>query len=279
MAHPLFPSIGFGLGLRAPHYDTVLEKRPGDVDFFEIISENFMDAHQGYRDFLAKLRQDYAFVMHGVSLSLGSPDPLNREYLKKLKALADFLQPAWISDHVCWTGVHGKNTHDLLPLPYTEEALAHMVSRIQQVQDALGRRILLENPSSYVAFATSEMPESEFIARMAEEADCAILLDVNNVYVSAYNHGFDAGEYICALPRQRIAQIHLAGHRDYGTHIIDTHDAAVCDGVWALYAQALSHAGMVSTMVEWDDAIPPFEVLVAELGKARAVAVAEKRAA
>ncbi len=267
-----FPALGFGLGLRAPYYDMILEQRPKGVDFFEIISENFMDSHQGYRDFLSDLRRDYVFVMHGVSLSIGSTDPLNQAYLKKIKNLAGFLGVAWVSDHVCWTGVAGKNSHDLLPVPYTEEALAHMVSRIRHVQDVLERPIVLENPSSYVSFAASQMSECEFLARMSEEADCGLLLDVNNVHVSGFNHGFDTRAYISGLPAERIVQIHLAGHKHYGTHIIDTHDSAVTDEVWALYAHALAHAGQVSTLVEWDDHIPEFPVLLAELEKARTYA-------
>lgn len=273
-----YPDLGFGLGLRAPHYDVILSERPKRVDFFEIISENFMDSHQGYRDFLLDLRRDYAFVMHGVSLSIGGTDALHMPYLRKIKALAELLEVAWVSDHVCWTGVQGHNSHDLLPVPYTEEALLHIVSRIRQVQDMLGRHVILENPSSYVTFAEAQMSECEFIARMAEEADCGLLLDVNNVHVSAFNHGFDAKAYIDALPAERVVQVHLAGHRHYGTHIIDTHDSAVADDVWALYAHALSRTGPVATMVEWDAHIPAFGVMLDELEKARAFA-ARKEAA
>src|SRR5271170_3151945 len=222
-----YPNLGFGLGLRSPHYDLIVEQRPKTVDWFEIISENFLESHKGYWDFLADLRRDYPIVMHGVGMSIGSTDPLNRDYLEKLKTLADFLQPPWLSDHLCWTGVHGKNTHDLLPVPYTEESLRHIVGRIRQVQDILERRILLENPSTYVEFADSKMPEWEFLARMAEEADCGLLLDINNVYVSAFNHGYDAKTYIDAIPQERIVQIHLAGHENFGTHIVDTHDHPV----------------------------------------------------
>ncbi|NBX02660.1 MAG: DUF692 domain-containing protein [Alphaproteobacteria bacterium] len=266
-----FPTLGFGLGLRAPHYEHVLEQRPKNVDWFEIISENYFEAHSGYWDFLADLRRDYPIVMHGVSMSLGSTDPLNMDYLTKLKKLADFLDVPWLSDHLCWTGVHSQNTHDLLPLPYTEESLRHIVSRIKQVQDFLGRRIILENPSSYVEFHASSIPEWEFLARLAEDADCSLLLDVNNVYVSAFNHGYDAQAYIDAMPTQRIAQIHLAGHHHFGTHIIDTHDAHVLDEVWKLYEYTMAKKGFKSTMIEWDDQIPEFDVLVAELDKARAI--------
>lgn len=273
-----YPDLGFGLGLRAPHYDLILKERPKAVDWFEIISENFIEAHQGYRDFLADLRRDYPLVMHGVSLSIGSADALNRDYLKKLKALADFLNPAWVSDHLCWTGVHGKNSHDLLPMPYTEAALTHVVARIKEAQDALGRRIVLENPSTYVEFKASSMPEWEFLSRMAEEGDCGLLLDVNNVYVSAFNHGYDAKKYIDAIPADRIVQIHLAGHKHCGTHIIDTHDSRVINEVWELYRHTVAAKGRISTLVEWDDHIPEFDVLLSELDKARAAA-ARKQAA
>ena len=275
-----YPHLGFGLGLRAPHYEEILAQRPRDVQWFEIISENFIEAHQGYWDFLADLRRDYPIVMHGVSMSIGSTDPINPDYINKLKRLADFLEAPWLSDHLCWTGVHSKNTHDLLPVPYTQESLRHMVARVRQVQDMLGRHILLENPSSYLEFEGSELSEWEFLAQLAQEADCGLLLDVNNVYVSAFNHGYDAKRYIDALPADRIVQVHRAGHHHFGTHIIDTHDAHVLEDVWKLYAYTIASKGLASTMVEWDDHIPEFPVLLAELGKARAVAnAAQKEAA
>ncbi len=264
-----YPELGFGIGLRAQHYDTILEDRPKDIQWLEIISENFIEAHKGYWEFLSDLRQSYPIVMHGVSLSIGSTDPLNLEYLEKLRALANFLQPPWISDHLCWTGVHGRNTHDLLPLPYTQETLQHVIARIKRVQDILGRNIVLENPSTYIEFNSSDIPEWEFLARMADEADCGFLLDVNNVYVNAFNHGYDAKAYISAIPAGRIAQIHLAGHKNMGTHIIDTHDNHVTDEVWKLYAHTIQSKGMISTMIEWDDNIPELSVILAELDKAR----------
>lgn len=268
------PDLGFGLGLRPPHYAHIFEHKPA-VDWFEIISENFMDTGGRPRRNLARIRADYPVVMHGVALSIGTVDPLNSEYLQKLKALMDWVEPAWVSDHLCWTGVAHRNTHDLLPVPYTEEALAHIVERIRRVQDYLGRRIALENPSTYLEFKSSEIPEAEFIARMAKDADCHLLLDVNNVYVSCYNHRLDAKAYIDALPLDRVIQMHLAGHDNRGTHIIDTHDAAVADPVWDLYKYTIARAGRTpSTMIEWDDAIPPFEVVYAELQKARAAAAA-----
>jgi uncharacterized protein (UPF0276 family) len=274
------PALGFGAGLRFEHYDHVLEQRPRSVDWFEIITENFIDAHPGYWDFLHDLRKDYPIVMHGVSLSVGSTDPLNLDYLARVKKLADAINPPWVSDHVCWTGVNGKNTHDLLPLPYTRESLAHTACRVRRAQDALGRTLLLENPSSYVDFADSTLSEWDFLAELAEQGDCALLLDVNNVYVSAFNHGFDARRYIDAIPADRVVQIHLAGHKHYGTHIIDTHDDHVTREVWELYRYAIAQLGPVSTMVEWDAHIPPFETLEAEISKARAAAAgAPKEAA
>jgi uncharacterized protein (UPF0276 family) len=210
--------------------------------------------------------------MHGVALSIGSTDPLDRDYLAKLKALAERVHPHWISDHLCWTGVSGKNTHDLLPIPYTEEALAHIAARVSEVQDFLGRRILLENVSSYVSFQDSEWTEWEFIAEIAHRADCLLLLDVNNIYVSAFNHGFDAQAYLAGIPAERVQQIHLAGHSNCGDYIIDTHDADVIDPVWDLYAKAIARLGPVTTMIERDDNIPPLADLVAELEQARQVA-------
>lgn len=264
------PTLGFGLGLRFPHYETILRTRPGAVDWFEIISENFIDAHPGHLDFLTDLRRTYPIVMHGVSLSIGGTDPLNNLYLAKIKKLARAIDAPWVSDHLCWTGMAHTNTHDLLPVPYTEETLAHVVSRIRQVQDVLERPLVIENPSTYLEFKDSTLTEWEFLARVAEAADCALLLDVNNVYVSAFNHRYDAQAYINAIPADRVVQIHLAGHQNNGTHIIDTHDHPVIDDVWELYRYTMNRIGFVSTMVEWDDHIPAFDVLIAELDKARA---------
>lgn len=264
--------LGFGLGLRVSHYPYIFEHTP-PVDWFEIISENFMDTEGRPLRNLAKIREHYPVVMHGVALSIGTVDPLNSEYLQKLKKLMDWLNPAWISDHLCWTGIAHKNSHDLLPMPYTEEALAHTVQKIKQVQDFLGRPIALENPSTYLEFKTSNIPEAEFIARMAQESGCNLLLDVNNVYVSCYNHRLDPKAYIDALPLDKVAQIHLSGHSNNGTHIVDTHDDHVVDEVWALYKYVVHKAGRVpNTMVEWDDNIPDFPVLFAELDKAKAAA-------
>ena len=272
MMQPIeIPGLGFGLGLRTAHYEEILNSDP-HVDWFELLSENYMVPGGKPLHYLDRIGERYPVVMHGVALSIGSTDPLDRDYLKRLKTLADRVRPHWISDHLCWTGVSGKNTHDLLPIPYTEEALAHIVARVSEVQDFLGQRILLENVSSYVSFKDSELSEWEFIAEVARRADCLLLLDVNNMYVSAYNHGFDAQAYLAAIPAERVQQIHLAGHSNCGEHIIDTHDADVIDPVWDLYAKAIARLGPVSTMIERDDNIPPLAQLVAELDQARQVA-------
>lgn len=273
-----FPYLGFGLGLRPPHFETVLHDRP-TVDWFEIISENFIDAHNGYWEFLADLRQNYAFVMHGVGLSIGGSDPLNQEYLTKLHRLEKFLRPAWVSDHLCFTTHGSHNTHDLLPIPYTEAMLRHVADRVRQAQDFLGRPLVLENPSTYLEFKASTMPEWEFLARLAQDTDCGLLLDVNNVYVSAFNHGFDAKTYIDAIPMAQVAQIHLAGHCHKGTHIIDTHDAQVAAPVWELYAYTLTRKNSLSTMIEWDENIPPFATMLTELAQARRYAIGATDAA
>lgn len=267
-----FPYLGFGLGLRIPHYAHIFEHQP-PVDWFEIISENFMDTGGKARRNLERIRAHYPIVMHGVSLSIGSVDVLNSDYLRQLKQLAHDIEPAWISDHLCWTGVAHKNLHDLLPVPYTEEALRHIVARVQQVQDYLGRPIALENPSTYLEFSSSQIPEAEFMAELARQSGCHLLLDVNNVYVSCFNHRLDPKQYLDALPMDRVAQIHLSGHNHCGTHIIDTHDDHVVDPVWKLYEYVLSRAGRpLNTMVEWDAKIPPWDVLSAELDKAKEIA-------
>ncbi|HEX6641641.1 MAG TPA: DUF692 domain-containing protein [Thermoanaerobaculia bacterium] len=263
-----FPDLGFGLGLRRQHYQAILEEAPA-VDWFEIISENFMTDRGWGRHVLERVASRYPIVMHGVSLSIGSSDPLDFEYLARLRALAHDVRAVWISDHLCWTGVAGRNSHDLLPLPLNEESLAHVVARVRVVQDFLGRRILLENPSSYLTFTSDTMPEWEFLARMADAADCGLLLDVNNVYVSSVNHGFDPVEYLESVPSERVVQIHLAGHTDYGTHIIDTHEGHVAERVWELYRLAYARTEGVATMIEWDSEVPQFEVLLAELRKAK----------
>ena len=263
-----YPNLGLGVGLRAQHFPYILEHWP-EVDWFEIISENYIDSQGRPRHVLDQLAERYPIVMHGVSMSIGSSDPLNFEYLRKLKKLADEIGAHWISDHVCWTGVAGINTHDLLPIPYNEETLAHVVSRIRTVQDVLERRLVLEDPSSYVTFADSTMNEWEFVSRMAEEADCGLLLDVNNVYVSSVNHDFDPVDYVEGVPHERVVQCHLAGHTNCTTHLIDTHDKHVIDPVWDLYRLMHALTGGVSTLLEWDANIPEFPVVHEEVLKAR----------
>lgn len=262
---------GFGLGLRVEHYRDFLETRPA-VDWLEVISENYMVPGGKPLHYLDAIRRDYPMVMHGVSLSIGSTDPLDRDYLAALKALASRVDPAWISDHLCWTGVDHQNLHDLLPMPYTEAALRHLTERIDRVQDYLGRQILLENVSSYIAFANDEVAEWDFLAELAQRADCLLLLDVNNVYVSSVNHGFDPRRFIDRLPGDRVRQIHLAGHEDHGDYLIDTHDHPICNAVWDLYAHAVERLGQVPTMIERDDNIPALPELLAELDQARAIA-------
>ena len=261
---------GFGLGLRTEHYAAFAEPQPG-IDWLEVISENYLVPGGKPLHHLDRIRRDHPMVMHGVSMSIGSTDPLDLAYLRDLKALAGRIEPAWVSDHLCWTGVDHHNLHDLLPLPYTEAALRHVVERVQQVQELLGRRLLLENVSSYVSFAGDEMSEWEFIAELAQRADCELLLDVNNVYVSSVNHGFDARAFIDAMPRERVRQIHLAGHEDHGHYLVDTHDHPVCEAVWQLYGYTVQRLGAVPTMIERDDHIPPLAELLAELDQARAV--------
>jgi len=263
--------LGFGIGLRPGHYGEILE-RGTRADWLEAISENFLVAGGRPLHVLERVRRDRPLVLHGVSLSIAGTDPLDVEYLRALRALADRFAPEWLSDHLCWTGVDAHNLHDLLPLPWTEEALAHVVSRVARVQDALGRRIVLENVSSYLAFTHSTMPEWEFLAEVARRADCGILLDVNNVFVSSYNHGFDARAYVDAMPAERVVQIHLAGHSDHGTHLLDTHDAPVADGVWELYRHAIRRLGRVATLVEWDGEVPPLAVVEDQALRARAAA-------
>ena len=262
------PDLGLGVGLRTVHFNHILSEWPA-IDWFEVISENFLTSQGRSRYVLDQIAERYPVVLHGVSLSIGSTDPLNFEYLEKLALLARQVQARWVSDHVCWTGVAGRNTHDLLPIPLNEESLAHVVERVRVVQSVLERPLVLENPSSYLTFAESTMPEWEFLSRLAEEADCGLLLDVNNVYVSSVNHDFDPVEYIENVPHERVVQFHLAGHTNCGTHCIDTHDGAVIDPVWDLYARARQLTGGVSTLLEWDANIPEFPVVHAEIQKAK----------
>lgn len=262
-----FKDLGIGIGLRTAHYAHILSTWP-KIDWFEVLSENYMDTGGRPMFVLDQVAERYPVALHGVSMSIGSTDPLNREHLRKLKALADRTRAHWVSDHLCWTGVLGRNTHDLLPMPYTEEALAHTIKRAKQVSEILERPLVLENPSSYVEFAHSSMPEWEFLARLAEEADCGLLLDVNNVYVSSFNHRFNPIEYIDAIPADRVVQYHLAGHTHKGTHIIDTHSDHAIDAVWKLYAHAVKRTGRVATLYEWDEDVPAFDVVLKEARKA-----------
>jgi uncharacterized protein len=264
---------GVGLGLRPQHYTQLLQARP-PLDWLEIISENYLVAGGKPLYYLDRIRELYPLVMHGVSLSIGSIAPLDFEYLARIRTLARRVRPGWLSDHLCWTGVDGLNLHDLMPLPYTGEALRHVANRIRQVQDFLGQRILIENVSSYVTYRSSEMTEWQFIAELAGEADCDLLLDVNNVHVSSVNHGFEAREYLDAMPAARVRQIHLAGHSRQGGFLIDTHDSAVPSAVWELYGHAARRLGSVPTMIERDANIPPLSELVAELQPARAIMAA-----
>jgi uncharacterized protein (UPF0276 family) len=261
------PNLGVGLGLRTVHYSHILEHRP-DVAWFEILSENYMQTKGRPLWFVDRVAERYPVAMHGVSMSIGSTDPLDRAYLMELKALRDRVKAKWVSDHLCWTGVAGKNTHDLLPMPYNEEALAHLVRRVKEVQDFLEAPLALENPSTYVEHTSSTMKEWEFLAALAREADCALLLDVNNVYVSSYNHGFDTAAYMRAVPWERVVQIHVAGHTHHGTHIVDTHIGPTIDPVWKLLGEAAQKSG-ASILYEWDAEIPSFEETFAEAMRAK----------
>lgn len=256
--------LGFGLGLRSTHFEDIIQTQP-NVDWFEIISENYMVEGGKPWHYLEKIRADYPIVMHGVSMSIGSVAPLNLQYLEKLKQLAEKVEPRWISDHLCFTSVGGINSHDLLPMPYTEESLTHLSSQIAKVQDYLGREMIFENVSSYLTYKTSEMTEWEFLAQLTKNTGCKFLMDINNVYVSARNHNFDPMAYLNAIPASSIQQIHLAGHQDFGTHVIDTHDEDVPDPVWQLYRKYAKKIGPVSTMIERDGNIPPLESLLKEL--------------
>ena len=270
--HNKLPYLGFGLGLRKEHYTDILETQPA-VDWFEVLSENYLVPGGKPLYYLDKIHAHYPMVMHGVSLSIGSSDPLNMSYLKQLKALSKRIDAHWISDHLCWTGLNGINAHDLLPLPYTEEAINHVAERIQQVQDFLGRQILMENVSSYITYAQSgDMTEWEFFTEVCERADCLMLLDINNIYVSAVNHEFKPEDYLNSVPIERVQQYHLAGHSDYQNYVIDTHDHPIVPAVWQLYEKAVARFGEVSTMIERDDNIPPLEEVMQELDQVRALA-------
>ncbi|HEY7925372.1 MAG TPA: DUF692 domain-containing protein [Vicinamibacteria bacterium] len=262
------PDLGIGIGLRTVHFGEILSGRPA-LDWFEVLSENFMDTGGRPLFVLDRVAERYPVALHGVSLSVGSTDALDRGYLQKLKALAKRTRARWISDHLCWTGVLGRNTHDLLPLPYDRATLRHVTRRVKQVQDALERPLVLENPSSYLEYARSTMTEWEFLSELCDATGCGLLLDVNNVYVSSYNHGFDPRQYIDGIPADRVVQVHLAGHTNEGTHILDTHSGRAIPQVWKLYERLVARTGPVSTLFEWDASIPPLAAVVREAAKAR----------
>ena len=264
------PPLGHGVGLRPRHSSHFLAST-ADVAWVEAISENFMGVGGRPWAVLEQARRDRPVVLHGVSLAIGSTAPLDLAYVATLKRLIDRVQPALVSDHLSWGREHGNFAHDLWPMPYTRESLEHVISRVVQVQDLLGRQVMLENPSTYLQFRHSDISEAEFLAEVARRADCGILLDVNNVYVSARNHGFDAHAYLDAIPAERVGQIHLAGHQDRGEIVIDTHEGPVPDPVWALYADTVARLGAVPTLIEWDEAVPEWEVLLAESHRAAEV--------
>lgn len=279
MSHPSpTPFQGFGLGLRIPHYlDFIEAAQP--VDFVEAISENFMVEGGRPLDILARVRERYAIALHGVSMNIGAADGVDQNYLRRLRKLADRVEPLWVSDHLCWTGIDGFNSHDLLPLPYTEEAIELVASNVHAAQDTLGRALVLENPSTYLALPEAGMSEADFIAELCARTGCHLLLDVNNIYVSATNHGFDPDDWLERLPLDRVVQIHLAGHSQGGDMLVDTHDAPVPDPVWALYTRFIERLGDVAVMIERDDHIPPLSELLAEVAHARDLADASRLSA
>ena len=262
---------GFGLGLRTQHYNDFLDA-PQPVDWLEVISENYMVDGGKPLAILDRIRADYPMAMHGVSMSIGAVNGLDTEYLSKLKTLEQRIEPMWVSDHLCWTGAHGRKLHDLMPLPFSREAVEVVARNVHQAQEALQRTLVLENVSSYVEFNTSEMTEWKFLTEICQLTGCKLLLDINNIYVSAFNHGFSPDDFINGVPVDSVMQFHLAGHQDNGDHLIDTHDHPVRDGVWDLYSRALRRFGDVPTMIERDDDIPPLTELLAELAIARTIA-------
>jgi uncharacterized protein len=273
------PPLGYGLGVRPQHYDELLGEFAGSVSWLEALTENYLVPGGKPLHYLARLRERYPIVFHGVSLSIGGVDPLDERYLNEVRALIDRFEPAWVSDHLCWTGVDGVNLHDLMPLPFTESTVRHVAARVAHVQERFGRRLVLENVSSYVSFTQADMTEWEFLREIAQSADCLLLLDVNNVYVSGVNHGFDPLAYLRGVPVERVQQFHLAGHREQHGYLIDTHDAPVCDEVWRLFRAAIERFGPLSTMIERDDNIPALETLLAELDHARRIGAAKEEAA
>ena len=263
--------VGCGIGLRHGHIDEILENKP-TIPWLEALSDNYLRQGSVHQDYLFEVASHYPVLLHGVGLSIGATDPLNRDYLNQLKNLADQIDPPWVSDHLCWSSVHGLATHDLIPLPYTQSTIDHVASRIREAQDFLGRELVIENVSSYLQYQDSTMPEWAFISEVVEAADCGMLLDVNNVYVSASNHNFSAEEYLAAIPASRVRQLHLGGHDDRGTHLLDTHGYPVSEPVWSLFEKALKKLGPVPTLVEWDNNLPSLDVLLAEMDKAQRIA-------
>lgn len=262
--------LGYGLGLRSVHYDYVLKNKPS-VDWFELITENYLAPGGRPRAIIRQIREHYPVVLHGLSFNIGTDEPLDETYLKQLKALIADIQPEWISDHLCWTGLDGYTSHDLLPISYTQENLQRCIDKVNRIQDFLQTKIVLENPSIYIGFRSSTMSEPEFINALVKSTGCQILLDVNNVYVSGFNQGFDPYAYIDAIARGCVAQFHLAGHTNNADHIIDTHDHPVCDDVWALYEHACKRFAPVATLLERDDKIPEFPELITELARAKSI--------
>ena len=267
-SHSCKTITGCGLGLRNEHFDEIDQQQP-NIPWFEILSDNYLIEGTSQRDYLYKVRENYPLTFHGVGMSIGSTEPLNMDFMKSLKKLKDEVQPMWLSDHLCWTSAHGMVTHDLIPLPYTKEVVDHIVDRINQVQDYLGQQMVIENVSSYLQFKDSEMSEWEFINEIAKRSDCRLLLDVNNIYVSSQNHHFDAEDYLYAMPKDRIAEIHLAGYEDKGTHLLDTHSRPVSDPVWDLFAKAIQHVGNVPVLIEWDNDIPSLARVMEEVNIAQ----------
>ena len=261
---------GCGIGLRSQHFATVEAQKPV-VPWFEILSDNYLIEGTVQREFAQQIRPDYPMTFHGVGLSIGSVEPLNKEYLKRLLKLKKELEPAWVSDHLCWTSAHGYNTHDLIPLPYTKDVADHIADRILQVQDALGERLVIENVSSYMQFKDSDMSEWDFINLVIEKSDCNLLLDINNIYVSAINHNFNAEDYLLAMPADKVKEIHLAGYEDKDTHLLDTHSRPVTAPVWDLFAKAVRHVGEVPVLIEWDNDIPEFSRLMQEANTAKQI--------
>lgn len=262
------PLTGVGIGLRSQHYQDILKHSP-DIPWFEALSDNYMNDGGLPLYYLEQIRQHYPITFHGVGMSLGATDPLNEEYLTRLKGLIARFEPVYVSDHLCWSSHSGLYANDLLPMPYTQEAVRHIAERILRVQDFLGRRILIENVSSYVSYTQSVMEEVDFLTEVVGQADCDLLCDVNNIYVSAKNHHYDPLVYLSKLPADRIKEFHLAGYEDMGTHLLDTHGARVHEPVWALYQEALKRFGPIPTLIEWDTDIPDFDVLVQEQSRAK----------